>query len=293
MLTWKFHTGPVYGLAFTPDGRLLTCSSDRLIRLWDIGSQTEQRRWGCEKGTCSLAVNPDGRFYAWGGSNEVVVWRAEGARNPLICYRGCWALAFSPSGRRLVGAGSGWSWSAWAMPSGKPLMGVAPIDGDSIAYHPDGKQLATVVAVYDDEDEHKEPTRCVRLLAAATGKERALLTPSKSKGGGPLTFSPDGRYLASVHAEAVIVWDVDTRTEIARRAPNRKEMKGVAFTADSKRLLTAGHDELVRVWAASNWDEVTSFAWKIGRVKCLTVSRDGTLAAAGGDRGKVVVWDLD
>jgi WD40 repeat protein len=32
MITWKFHTGPVYDLAFTPDGRLLSCSSDQLIR---------------------------------------------------------------------------------------------------------------------------------------------------------------------------------------------------------------------------------------------------------------------
>lgn len=293
MLTWKFHTGPVYDLAFTPDGRLLTCSSDRLIRLWEVPTRTELRRWECEKGTDHIAVSPNGRFLACCGKWALAVWRADGDDKSLILDKGCWALAFSPSGKRLVAVGSGWSQSAWSMPSGKPLMGVAPIDGDSIAYHPDGKLLATAVAVYDDEDEHKEPTHCVRLLAAATGKERALLTPSKSKGGGPVVFSPDGRWLASIHAEAVVVWDVETRTEIARRAPNRKEMKGLAFTADGNRLLTAGHDELVRVWAAPNWDEVTSFNWNIGRVKCLTVNRDGTLAAAGGDRGKVVVWDVE
>ncbi len=290
MLTWKFHTGPVYDLAFTPDGRLLTCSSDQLIRLWDVGSQTELRRWACEKGTDKVAVSPDGRFFAWGGGREVAVWQSEGSRKPLIRGKECRAVTFSPSGKRFVAVGSGWSQSAWSLPSGKALSGVAPIDGDSIAYHPDGNLLATAVNIYDDEE---NPTSCVRLLAT-TGKELVVLSPSKtSEYGGRLTFSPDGRRLASIHAEAVVVWDVATRTEITRRAPNRKEMKGVAFTADGKRLLTGGHDELVRVWAAPSWEEVTSYAWKIGRIKCLTVSPDGTLAAAGGDRGKVVVWDLD
>jgi WD40 repeat protein len=291
MLTWKFHTGPVYGLAFTPDGRLLTCSSDRLIRLWDLGSQTELRRWACEKGTFSLAVSPDGRFVGWGGEREVTVWQTEGSRQPLIRGKGCWAVAFSPSGKRFVAVGSGWSESAWSLPSGKPLSLVAPMEGDDVAYHPDGRTLATSVDSYDEEE---NGTSCVRLLVAATGRELAVLTPSKpSEHGGPLVFSPDGRWLASLHAEAVVVWDVESRTEVARRAPNRKEMKGVAFTADGRRLLTAGHDELVRVWAAPNWEEVTSYAWKIGRIKSLAVSPDGTLAAAGGDRGKVMVWDLD
>jgi WD40 repeat protein len=290
MLTWKFHTGPVYDLAFTPDGRLLTCSSDRLIRLWDVATRTELRRWEFHGQVDQIAVSPDGRLFACCGGRGMSVWRIDGEGKAVLSGCGGWAQAFSPDGKRLVAVGSGRSPCAWSLPVWKPLAGVRPIDGYHLAFHPDGKTLAA--AFLTEEDDGRE-VFSVRLVTVATGKDLAVLTPTKSKGGGPLAFSPDGRWLASIHAEAVVLWDVETRTEIVRRAPNRKEMKGLAFTADGQRLLTAGHDELARVWAAPNWDEVNSFDWKIGSLKCLTVNRVGTLAAAGGDRGKVVVWDLD
>ena len=81
--------------------------------------------------------------------------------------------------------------------------------------------------------------------------------------------------------------------ELVRNQPSRKLFNGLAFTPDGSRLLTASNDESVRVWAAPNWIEATGYAWKIGKLGCVAVSADGTLAAAGGSTGKVVVWDLD
>jgi WD40 repeat protein len=36
-----------------------------------------------------------------------------------------------------------------------------------------------------------------------------------------------------------------------------------------------------------------TFTWDIGRMRSIAFSPDGALAAAGGDTGKVVVWDVD
>jgi hypothetical protein len=36
-----------------------------------------------------------------------------------------------------------------------------------------------------------------------------------------------------------------------------------------------------------------AFNWEIGRLRSVAFSPDGMLAAAGGDRGKIVVWDVD
>jgi WD40 repeat protein len=47
-------------------------------------------------------------------------------------------------------------------------------------------------------------------------------------------------------------------------------------------------------WAnATTWEVAHAFDWEIGRLRSIAFSPDGMLAAAGGDKGKIVVWDVD
>jgi WD40 repeat protein len=36
-----------------------------------------------------------------------------------------------------------------------------------------------------------------------------------------------------------------------------------------------------------------TYTWNIGRMRSIAFSPDGTLAAAGSDTGKIIVWDVD
>jgi hypothetical protein len=36
-----------------------------------------------------------------------------------------------------------------------------------------------------------------------------------------------------------------------------------------------------------------AFDWDMGRLRSVAFSPDGMLAAAGNDKGKIVVWDVD
>jgi WD40 repeat protein len=48
----------------------------------------------------------------------------------------------------------------------------------------------------------------------------------------------------------------------------------------------------VRVWDVATGHELASYKWDvIGRVFCVTFAPDGLRLAAGGDAGRVVVWD--
>jgi hypothetical protein len=38
---------------------------------------------------------------------------------------------------------------------------------------------------------------------------------------------------------------------------------------------------------------VQVFDWDVGRLRSTAFSPDGMLAAAGGDAGKIVLWDVD
>ena len=49
----------------------------------------------------------------------------------------------------------------------------------------------------------------------------------------------------------------------------------------------------MKFWDAATGRERASFRWPIGKVFSLAYAPDGLRLAAGGDSGRVVVWDVD
>jgi WD40 repeat protein len=66
-----------------------------------------------------------------------------------------------------------------------------------------------------------------------------------------------------------------------------------AFDPTSRHLFAARYDATVHVFDAAGWGCRVRYDWGIGPLRAVAVSPDGTLAAAGGERGEVVVWDVD
>jgi WD40 repeat protein len=67
-----------------------------------------------------------------------------------------------------------------------------------------------------------------------------------------LSFSPDGRFLAStaLFDNAAKLWDVEARKELAAMQLENS-MTGVAFSPDGKTLATSGYDGKLRLWDVS------------------------------------------
>ena len=186
----------------------------------------------------------------------------------------------------------------WAIPGGGERTGgwgensSISYPNGPLAFSPDGHILATAfLKQFNDGERHES---VVVLWDAKKAREHGQLRASpRSPHAESLAFSPDGKLLAGIYGPDLIVWDVAARKEVARHQPSKKHFKGLAFTPDGTRLLTASNEESIRVWVAPTWAEATGYAWKVGKLGCVAVSADGTLAAAGGSTGKVVVWDLD
>ncbi|WP_162672831.1 hypothetical protein [Gemmata massiliana] len=64
-------------------------------------------------------------------------------------------------------------------------------------------------------------------------------------------------------------------------------------TPSGKYLAATSNDATVKVYDTTTWELSRTFTWNIGRMRSIAFSPDGALAAAGGDAGKVVVWDVD
>src|SRR5262249_7253627 len=108
-----------------------------------------------------------------------------------------------------------------------------------------------------------------------------------------LAFTPDGKAVVGTAGPRLRVWDLESNAEIALHKRGTKHFQEIAFTSDSRYLASVSNDETVRLWDTRSWREAKTFTWGIGKLLNIALSPDGYRAAAGSDRGQVVIWDVD
>ncbi len=67
----------------------------------------------------------------------------------------------------------------------------------------------------------------------------------------------------------------------------------MAFSPDSRLLLTAAKGKVVRLWDVATGRLLHTFDFDVGEVTGVAFAPDGMTAAVGGTNGKVVIWDVD
>lgn len=105
---------------------------------------------------------------------------------------------------------------------------------------------------------------------------------------------PGGRVVL-VRDGALVVWDAaaPVAKDRAVKTASRAGPTALAFHPSGRVLAAAFPNGGVTFYDAESWRPLTAFAWGVGNLGSLAFSPDGALAAAGGDGGQVVVWDVD
>jgi WD40 repeat protein len=85
----------------------------------------------------------------------------------------------------------------------------------------------------------------------------------------------------------------DPDQHVFRANDNTRQFTGVAFHPSGRYLAATSNDETVKLYDTATWQLARTFTWKVGRLRSVAFSPDGTRAAVGSDSGKVVVWDVD
>lgn len=304
MLTWQAHKGTIESMAFSADGRVLATATGttRTVHLWDpttgklvrklTGDWPDDRVLGPVK---SVAFARDAPLLAAGTARSVTVWQTdtwEVLADLALAY--VYELAFSAGDTPRLAASNSNGVGLWAeagRPTGsklrqpnrriqpRPYAGVAALD-----FSPDGKLLAT------------NTKRRVALWNPATGELIRILRDGRGSHRGKVRFSSNGTRLAFAYgkwAEMRSLHDDAPPVTVQAGTGRFPAVWAVNWSADSRGLMTASSDGVVRFWDTATGAQLRAFEWNIGKLYCAAFSPDGLTCAACGQNGQIIVWDMD
>lgn len=323
----RSSTGEVTGVAFSPDGRrLLTAHNDTVARLWDRATGREVRRFeGHTEGILSAAFSPDGQQLATGGGGILSrdctarLWdtatgrelhRLEGHTDSVA------AVAFSPDGQQVLTAAGGYyqhdfTARLWDAGTGKQLH---RLEGHTAAvraaaFSPDGQRAVT--GSWDTT---------VRLWDTASGTSTAVLKdrmrfflPRRgSAGTSSVAYEEITDLMEKLQKvdpkrpETLPAVNPSLLAELPKAIPVVNLVSGVAFSPDSRSVLTGGTDWTLRWWNVTTGQIQRRAAWPIDVAQVLpggrhaialagtgaiAYSSNGRQIVVGGEDGQTWLWD--
>lgn len=283
---------------FTPDGQRLALAwnSTRHIKFVTLDTgEIEHFRPDTEDASPLFEFSQDGHWLAVGNNDGVCRVYRDLAPTPLAEHRAGYGdpgtlrrriegVAFASTARLghwLATVGTElWLWN----PITQQYL-VAPEQDvfRSVAFAPSGE------AVYVGRE------RAVSRYSIRPFVEEWRVDHGVERWYGPHFLLPtlDGRSVAVVDRRDVRVLNADDGQVIRSFQLATEEPREVAFIPGTTLMAVAGYVSLLQFYDTDNGQLAREYDWGIGRIHSVTFSNDGAMGAAGGEKGRVVVWDVE
>lgn len=294
------HSNTVYSVKFMDDdSKLISCSRDTTIRVWDINSGKElwQTKTG-GRGLADVDISPDGKlivYCSWYFNKSGVsgfiqlydvekkekIWLTEHNTHPLVVVR------FSPDGKKFAVGSWEWQVSVWDLndlhqPKIYDYNDVKSYSAvDDIAFSPNGKQIAaatknTTPRVWDIETG--------KLLFELRGHQKPVYSIAYSKDGSKIFTSGDDAM--------IMIWDAKSGKQINKIFGHDEKVHSTAFSPDGNYFVTASNDRTIRKWESAFGSEFTDAKGRNeSSIYTFDLSKDGKLLAMNGPDSTLGIWD--
>jgi sugar lactone lactonase YvrE len=197
-------------------------------------------------------------------------------------------VAFSPNGKTVASAGLRDFVCLWDLMTGKEIR---QFPGQryvvSLGFLPDGK----LVTAGDG----------VRLTDVAEGTMKVVID---KVGTSAVALSADGKQmLASFGNTGIALWDVETGKPLWQAKVPLVSFPTLAFSADGKAVAATGYsdresdlnnpEKCVHLYATAQGKKIAQFGKGAGYFRTVALSPDGRTVVAGGDDGRIHIWERE
>ena len=313
------HTSTIWSLAWSQaTGKLASCGlRDETLRLWDMSETDHTQILTDDRGEYDVAMNRVSSRLAihkvWTGQTSL--WDRAGTLLKKYDFgQELAAIAISEDGKQLVAAARSPVVFVWdtdseehfAIPTeavitqltacGEHRFAGVSVHGDLLVWERGGELLLEIpfesTGVVTAVDWCPATGRLatvsmdstLRLWDLDQGELASFETPGPAK---VVRFSRDGRQIATVQRNVMIVWDAETGQEMHRLDEIREDFSSIDWSPDGRRIVSGA------VGSVSIWDvEAGKVALRLtgpGIVRSVAWSEDGQRVAAAGST--VVLFD--
>ncbi len=281
-------------VAYSPDSKLLLTSDYEKIRIWEVPSGKLNKI--IDKVEKPFSLSPDGeyllgKFKPSDGAYQLKLYsfpsgklikNIENAHDKIIRY-----VSWSPDGTVFASSSDDGTIKIWDGKSGKSLKTLST--GKKVglfSFCPSGMLIAAIVG--EDPGSFFKPAE-VFIFEVSSGKLVKKIE-GFNKGLEALSFSPDGKYLATgERGNKASLWKVPT-WELAKTFDGHKYwVSHVSFNPDGKCLLTGTADEFI-LWEIAKGNKIESSVAATQGLTSVVFSPGGDVIATTSTDNTVKLW---
>lgn len=292
LMVLEGHTAKIWGIRFSPDGKLIASGSvDNTLRLWNVPQNRLIRTMMghpfpilkvefSANGATLFTGSTDGVIRSWDVVSSQLLYTFDGHSGWIT------GLDISKDGKYMVSCAEDDTVRFWRLPNGVTKImldeGMSGVRG--VVFSPDS--LAVAWGESDGTIRFWSlDGKWLQVLKAGTAPIRSL------------RFSPDGKYLAAGSSDGVIrIIDVEKGSVAHSLFGHLDAVNELVFSPDGVWLVSASEDHSLRLWkfGAEEFSPLPEqvYLGHTGGVTSVDFSPNSPLLASGSEDATIRLWQI-